>query len=149
MKFLENHKVRIIKSSPKEHDNMMAVVQVLTHFSYISTASPIKKLGINIKDTRKFVNSIYNLMIDMISRIVSQNSFLPYYIQLENQNGEKVRQVFDDSVIELKEVLSKHDEEKFVKIAIEVTKNLDDIQCALGRSDKAINSQSQKIRFLK
>lgn len=47
LKFLKNHKVRIIESSPEEHDNMMAVVQVLTHFSYISTASAIEKLGIN------------------------------------------------------------------------------------------------------
>ncbi len=41
-------------------------------------------------------------MVDMISRIVSQNPFLTYSIQLENQNGEKVRQTFADSVLELK-----------------------------------------------
>lgn len=148
-KFLKKHKVRIIESTPEEHDDMMAVVQVLTHFSYISTASAIKKLGINIKDTRKFASPIYNLMVDMISRIVSQNPFLTYSIQLENENGEKVRQTFADSVIELKEVLTKQDENKFVEIAIEATKNMDDIQCALGRSDKAIDSQSHEISILK
>ncbi|MBZ9570746.1 prephenate dehydrogenase [Methanobrevibacter sp. TMH8] len=149
VEFLKNHKVRVIESTPEEHDNMMAVVQVLTHFSYISTASAIKKLGINIKDTRKFASPIYNLMVDMISRIVSQNPFLTYSIQIENENGEKVRQAFSDSVIELKEVLANHDEENFVKIAIEATKNMDDIKCALGRSDKAIDSQSHEISFLK
>ncbi|WP_263641179.1 prephenate dehydrogenase dimerization domain-containing protein [Methanobrevibacter arboriphilus] len=55
-----------------------------------------------MKDTRKFASPIYNLMVDMISRIVSQNPFLTYSIQLENQNGEKVRQTFADSVLELK-----------------------------------------------
>ncbi|MCL2688149.1 MAG: prephenate dehydrogenase [Methanobrevibacter sp.] len=149
LKFLKNHKVRIIETTPQEHDDMMAVVQVLTHFSYISTASAIKKLGINIKDTRKFASPIYNLMVDMISRIVSQNPFLTYSIQLENENGEKVRQTFADSVNELKEVLSNHDEDKFVEIAIEATKNMDDIQCALGRSDKAIDSQNHEISILK
>lgn len=148
-KFLKDHKVRVIESTPEEHDNMMAVVQVLTHFSYISTASAIKKLGINIKDTRKFESPIYSLMVDMISRIVSQNPFLTYSIQLENENGEKVRQVFADSVLELKEVLTNHDEEKFVELAIEATKNMDDIQSALGRSDKAIDSQSHEITILK
>lgn len=149
LKFLNDKKVRIIEASPEEHDDMMAVVQVLTHFSYISTASAIKKLGINIKETRKFASPIYNLMVDMISRIVSQNPFLTYSIQLENQNGEKVRQTFADSVIELKEVLTKQDKENFVKIAIEATKNLDDIQSALGRSDKAIDSQNHEITVLK
>ncbi|WP_263641178.1 prephenate dehydrogenase/arogenate dehydrogenase family protein [Methanobrevibacter arboriphilus] len=43
LKFLNDRKVRIIEASPEEHDDMMAVVQVLTHFSYISTASAIKK----------------------------------------------------------------------------------------------------------
>ena len=149
VKFLKDHKVRVIESSPEEHDNMMAVVQVLTHFSYISTASAIKKLGINIKDTRKFASPIYNLMVDMISRIVSQNPYLTYSIQLENENGERVRQAFADSVEELKEVLTNHDEDKFVSIAIEATKNMDNIQCALGRSDKAIDSQNHEISFLK
>lgn len=149
VKFLKKHKVRVIESTPEEHDNMMAVVQVLTHFSYISTASAIKKLGIDIKDTRKFASPIYNLMVDMISRIVSQNPFLTYSIQQENENGEKVRQAFVDSVLELKEVLTNHNEDGFVKIAIEATKNMDDIQCALGRSDKAIDSQNHEIVFLK
>lgn len=149
VKFLKKHKVRVIESTPEEHDNMMAIVQVLTHFSYISTASAIKKLGINIKDTRKFASPIYNLMVDMISRIVSQNPFLTYSIQLENENGEKVRKTFADAVLELKEILTNHDEEKFVKVAIEATKNMDDIQCALGRSDKAIDSQNHEISFLK
>ena len=149
LKFLKDRKVRIIEASPEEHDDMMAVVQVLTHFSYISTASAIKKLGINIKDTRKFASPIYNLMVDMISRIVSQNPFLTYSIQLENQNGEKVRQTFADSVLELKKVLTNHDKDNFVKIAIEATKNLDDIQSALGRSDKAIDSQNHELTILK
>ncbi len=149
LSFLNDRKVRIIEASPEEHDDMMAVVQVLTHFSYISTASAIKKLGINIKDTRKFASPIYNLMVDMISRIVSQNPFLTYSIQLENQNGEKVRQTFADSVLELKKVLTNHNKDNFVKIAIEATKNLDDIQSALGRSDKAIDSQNHELTILK
>lgn len=78
-----------------------------------------------------------------------KNPFLTYSIQLENENGEKVRQVFADSVLELKEVLTNHDEEKFVELAIEATKNMDDIQSALGRSDKAIDSQSHEITILK
>ena len=147
--FLNNNKVRIIEATAEEHDDMMAVVQVLTHFSYISTASAIKKLGINIKDTRKFASPVYNLMVDMISRIVSQNPILTYSIQEENENGEKVRQTFLDSAKELKEVLTNQDKDKFVEIAIEATKNMDDIQSALGRSDKAIDSQNHEISMLK
>ena len=147
--FLKNHKVRIIESSPKEHDDMMSIVQVLTHFSYISTAVAIERLGVNIGQTRKFASPIYNLMVDMISRIVSQNPVLTYSIQIENENGEKVREAFAESVNELKKILSLKEEDEFVKIATAATNNMDDIQAALGRSDKAIDSLMEELVLLK
>ena len=148
-KFLKNKKMKVIETVPQEHDKMMAIVQVLTHFSYISTAYAIAKLNVNVKDTQDFESPIYNLMIDMIARIVSQNPFLTYSIQLENKNGELVRQTFADAVCELKDVISTKDEDKFVDIALIATKNMGDIQSALGRSDKAINSLNHESNILK
>ena len=148
-KYLSDKKMRIIETSPEHHDDMMGVVQVLTHFSYISTASAIEKLKINIKDTEDYESPIYNLMIDTIARIVSQNPYLTYSIQYENKSGERIRQAFADSVNELKESLTNEDEDKFVDIAIRATKNMGDIQNALGRSDKAINSLTQEFNTLK
>ena len=149
IKFLKNQNVRIIESSPKEHDDMMAIVQILTHFSYVSTAIAMEKLKVNIDETRKFASPIYNLMVDMISRIVSQNPFLTYSIQTENESGEKVREAFVESVNELKDILSLKNEEEFVKIVSKATKNMDDISSALGRSDKVIDSLTRELTLLK
>lgn len=146
--YLSEKKMRIIETSPKHHDDMMGIVQVLTHFAYISTASAIEKMKINIKDTEDYESPIYNLMIDTIARIVSQNPYLTYSIQYENKSGERIRQAFADSVNELKESLTNEDEDKFVDIAIRATKNMGDIQNALGRSDKAINSLTQEFTTL-
>ena len=143
-KFLEEKGMRIIETSPEHHDDMMGVVQVLTHFSYISTASAIEKLQVDIKDTENYESPIYNLMIDTIARIVSQNPHLTYSIQHENKRGEKIRQALFDSMSELKEALSKEDEDEFVNIALKATKHMGDIQAALGRSDKAINALTQE-----
>lgn len=148
-KFLKNKKMRIIETKPQHHDDMMAIVQVMTHFSYISTASAIEKLKVNIKDTEDYESPIYNLMIDTIARIVSQNPYLTYSIQFENKSGEKVRQAFADAVLELKEAINTNNEDKFVEIAMAATKNMGDIQGALGRSDKAINSLTQEVNLLK
>ena len=147
--FLKKQNMRIIETTAQKHDDMMGIVQVLTHFSYISTASAIEKLKINIKETEEFESPIYNLMIDTIARIVSQNPFLTYSIQHENESGNKIRQAFADAVLELKEVINKSDEEEFRKIALRATKNMGDIQGALGRSDKAINSLSHEITILR
>ncbi|MGL4669063.1 MAG: prephenate dehydrogenase/arogenate dehydrogenase family protein [Methanobacteriaceae archaeon] len=148
-KFLESEKLKIIEVDAKEHDEMMAVVQVLTHFSYLATASAIKKINADIRKTREFASPIYNLMVDMISRIASQNPYLSYSIQNENSNGEFIRNKFTESVMELKETLSKHDEKHFVEIVKASTKHLCDIESALGRSDKAISSLTHEITVLK
>lgn len=147
-KFLEYKGMRIIETTAEHHDDMMGIVQVLTHFSYISTASAIERLQVDLKDTQNYESPIYNLMIDTIARIVSQNPYLTYSIQHENKKGEKIRQALFDSMSELKDALSKEDEEEFVEIALKATKHMGDIQGALGRSDKAINALTQEYNIL-
>lgn len=146
--YLKNKNMRVVETTAEEHDYMMSIVQVLTHFSFISTASAMEKLKVNISETEDYESPIYNLMIDMIARIVSQNPYLTYYIQSMNNNGNKIRNAFTESVIELKDVINSNNESEFVKIAIKATKNMGDIQGALGRSDKAINSLSHEYTLL-
>ena len=147
-KFLEDKGMRIVETTAAHHDEMMGIVQVLTHFSYISTASAIEKLKVDIKDTENYESPIYNLMIDTIARIVSQNPYLTYSIQHENKQGEKIRQALFDSISELKDALTNEDEEEFVEIALKATKHMGDIQAALGRSDKAINALTEEYNIL-
>jgi prephenate dehydrogenase len=148
LKFLKNQNMRVIETTAKKHDEMMSIVQVLTHFSYISTASAIEKLKVNIKETENFESPIYKLMIDMIARIVSQNPYLTYFIQSKNSNGNNVRSIFAESVLELKEVILNKEEDKFIEIANKATKNMGDIKSALGRSDKAIIALNHEFKLL-
>ena len=147
-KFLEDKGMRIVETTAAHHDDMMGIVQVLTHFSYISTASAIEKLKVDIRDTENYESPMYNLMIDTIARIVSQNPYLTYSIQHENKRGEKIRQALFDSISELKDALTREDEEEFVEIALKATKHMGDIQAALGRSDKAINALTKEYNEL-
>ena len=146
--YLASKNMRIIETSAKNHDFMMSIVQVLTHFSFISTASAIEKLGVDISETEDYESPIYNLMIDMIARIVSQNPYLTYNIQSRNNYGPKIRNALADSVIELRDVINSGNEEEFIDIAIKATKHMGDIKNALGRSDKAINALSYEYSQL-
>lgn len=146
--YLDNKNMRIIETTAKKHDYMMSIVQVLTHFSFISTASAMEKLKVDIGETEDFESPIYNLMIDMIARIVAQNPYLTYYIQSMNNNGPKIRNTFAEAVNELRDVINNGNEDKFVDLAIKATKNMGDISGALGRSDKAINSLNHEHSLL-
>ena len=120
-RYLESKNMRIIETTAEKHDYMMSIVQVLTHFSFISTASAIEKLKIDISETEDYESPIYNLMIDLIARIVSQNPYLTYNIQSRNSNGPKIRNTFADAVIELRDAINDGDSEKFMEIAINAT----------------------------
>nr|WP_292814929.1 prephenate dehydrogenase [Methanobrevibacter sp.] len=147
-KYLESKNMRIIETTPQKHDFMMGIVQVLTHFSFISTASAIEKLKVDISETEDYESPIYNLMIDLIARIVSQNPYLTYNIQSMNPNGDKIRNTFAEAVNELRDVINSKDDEKFIEIAINATKNMGDITNALGRSDKAIGALNYEYSIL-
>ena len=140
--YLAGKNMRIIETTAEKHDFMMSIVQVLTHFSFISTASAIEKLKVDLSETEDYESPIYNLMIDMIARIVSQNPYLTYNIQSMNSNGPKIRNTFAEAALELRDVINAKDEDKFIDIAIKATKHMGDITNALGRSDKAIGALS-------
>ena len=146
--YLLDKNMRIIETSPEKHDFMMSIVQVLTHFSFISTASAIEKLRVDISETEDYESPIYNLMIDLIARIVSQNPYLTYNIQSMNSNGPKIRNAFADAVLELRDVINDGDDEKFIDIANKATKHMGDITNALGRSDKAIGALNYEYGIL-
>ena len=146
--YLKSKNMRIIETTAENHDFMMSIVQVLTHFSFISAASAIEKLSVDISETEDYESPIYNLMIDLIARIVSQNPYLTYNIQSRNSFGPKVRNALADSVIELRDVINNGDEEQFIDIAIKATKHMGDIKDALGRSDKAISALSYEYSYL-
>ncbi len=147
-KYLASKNMRIIETTPEKHDFMMSIVQVLTHFSFISTAYAFEKLKVDISETEDYESPIYNLMIDVIARIVAQNPYLTYNIQSMNSNGPNIRNTFANAVLELRDVINNADEDEFVKIAIKATKNMGDIKNALGRSDKAISALSHEYSLL-
>ena len=146
--YLENAECEIILTTPEEHDQYMSIVQGLTHFSYISLASTIKKLNINVERSRSFSSPIYTIMLDMASRIVYQNPYLYYSIQKNNKETSNARNTLIKESIYLSNLIENGDEEDFVKNMEESAKHIDGIEDALARSDKAISMLNQKVNIL-
>lgn len=147
--FLKRNNTKIVITTPEEHDKNMSVVQGLTHFSYISIASTIKKLNINVKKSREFASPVYSLMLDMISRIVSQNPYLYYSIQKSNKETSFTRKQLIEEIMFLAYLIENGEEEEFVKNMSDSAKHLDEYEEALGRSDKAISILTHDLNVLK
>ena len=149
IKFLESENTRVIETTPQIHDQMMSIVQGLTHFTYISIAVTLERFQVDVKMSRKFASPVYSLMLDMIARIVSQNPYMYYSIQTQNHYVAEVHKQFSSTIDELNDILTHNNEERFVEVMSSAAKYLDDLEASLGRSDKAISVLTEEIRILK
>ncbi len=147
--FLKKHNSRVFETTPEEHDSVMAVVQGLTHFAYISIGKTLEELDFDIRKSRNFSSPIYELMLDMVGRILGQDPGLYAEIQMENPKILNVHEVFLNTANELSRVISKKDKEKFIEIMTTAARHFDDVDRAMGRSDKAISSLISELDHLK
>lgn len=146
--YLINSQCEIVKTTPQEHDKYMSIVQGLTHFSFITLASTIRKLNINVKMSRSFSSPVYSLMLDMVSRIVYQNPYLYYSIQKNNKENSYARKTLIKEAQYLSKLIEDGKENDFVKNIIESSQHLDEREEALARSDNAIRMLNQKVNVL-
>ena len=146
--YLTNSECEIVVTSPQEHDKYMSIVQGLTHFSFITLASTIRKLHINVKKSRSFSSPVYSLMLDMVSRIVYQNPYLYYSIQKNNKENSYARKTLINEGIYLSKLIEEGNEEDFVKNIVKSSQHMDEREEALIRSDKSIGMITQKANVL-
>ena len=146
--FLSRHKAKVFETTPDEHDRAMAVVQGLTHFTYISTASTLKALDIDVKDSRNYASPIYILMLDLIARIVGQSPQLYASIQMHNPHIKEVHRAFIEQASKLKDTVAGKDVEAFAKLMTNAAKHVGELDASMGRSDKAILALNEELRKL-
>ncbi|MCJ7444096.1 MAG: prephenate dehydrogenase/arogenate dehydrogenase family protein [Methanotrichaceae archaeon] len=126
--------------SAEEHDNIMAVVQALTHFAYIGLGAALRTLDFDVERSRKFMSPVYEIMIDFVGRILDQNPELYASIQ-KNPKAMRVRQTFILECMRLCEMADAGDEEGFKRIMRKAAKHYGKTHEALMRSDRLINDR--------
>jgi prephenate dehydrogenase len=99
----EKNKAMVKSMSAEKHDELMAYIQALTHFSDIALADTLRKSGIPIKEFADHQSPVYRLELDMMGRILNQNPNLYANIQLYNPLSKKVLNQFIESCQELAE----------------------------------------------
>lgn len=137
---LENLWAKVIETSSEEHDQMMAVVQWLTHYSMFVIWKTIKSYWIDIWKTFDFVSPIYKLMISSVSRYVWQSPYLYADIQMNNDEILKIHDLFTDSSKEFNDIVKRKDREEFVSMIFKTKEFFWEDNCKMWQSytDKVI-----------
>lgn len=146
--FLKNQKAKVFITTPEEHDRIMGVVQGLTHFAYIAAASTLREMNIDVRYSKNFASPIYELMLDLIARIVGQSPQLYASIQMHNPVVKKVHSTFIRQAQILRDIVAKKDTAAFAKIMTNAARHIGDIDASMGRSDKAILALTGELKKL-
>ena len=103
----------LLETSPEDHDRVMAVVQVLTHYSTEVVGRTMRALDVSIDETLAFTSPIYHLELLMTARHFAQSADLYSAIQMSNPNTPEVAAAFRKAADELDDLVRRGDVDGF------------------------------------
>lgn len=114
LNFFQHEGVKLQKSSPQAHDQMMSVIQGITHISAIATGMALRKLGVTPNKSLQFSSPIYRLRLEMVGRVLHQDPKLYAEIALDNPMTKNTLNAYQEAIKLLAEQVSKHNMKGFV-----------------------------------
>lgn len=136
----ENNGAHIEIMDTKKHDMMMAVVQGLTHFGIITIGSVLRELEFDVSESRRFMSPMYDILLDLVGRILAQNPYLYAMIQM-NPEVTKVHKAYINQCENLAETVKRKDIESFVDVMKKAAAHFKDTESAQRRSEKLIGTK--------
>ncbi len=143
--FLADYQARTLTTTWKEHDYVLGVVQCLTHFTYISVGQTLKEMDFDIGRSRAFASPVYELMVDMIGRILSGNPGMYAEIQMSNPYSSQIEADFIKNAKDLKRSVDSGDREAFRKAMIDAAKHYDDLDSSYSKSARAVSALYEEL----
>jgi chorismate mutase / prephenate dehydrogenase len=102
-----------VASTPAEHDKMMAIVQVLTHFSTLVMGEALRRTGVPVERSLAFTSPIYRLELAFVGRLYAQDPDLYAAIEMTNPAGAEMRDHFKAATAAVADLISRGDRDAF------------------------------------
>jgi len=147
--FLVGHQARALITTSDEHDYALGVVQCLTHFLYLAVGTTLREMGFDIKASRNFSSPVYELMLDMIGRILSGDPKMYAEIQMSNPYSAEIEDRFLKNASRLKSIVDRRDVEGFSSLMVEAAKHYDDLESASSKSGRAVSALYEELVRIK
>lgn len=135
------------EATAREHDEMMSVVQGLTHYSLVSIGGALERLDFDVDESRRFMSPVYEIVLDFVGRVLNQNPELYAEIQMNQPVGD-VHDAVIESAETLRDAVSDEDVEAFTDEMLDAARHYGDTKSALRRSDKLIEANVREYEEL-
>ncbi len=113
--------LEIVRCTPEEHDRMMAVVQVLVHYSTLVMGEALRSNAVPVQRSLAFTSPIYRLELAFTGRLFAQSADLYAEIEMGNPHGAEVRDRFRRAAERVGTLIDHGDREGFRALFDEVS----------------------------
>lgn len=117
---LSSHGMVVTEASAEQHDRVMSVVQVLTHFQTQVMGLTLARLGVPLEETMAFRSPVYLLELYTTARHFAQAPGLYGPIEMRNPRLGEVTSTMQQVSAELADVLRRGDQASFTALFEEV-----------------------------
>jgi prephenate dehydrogenase len=105
--------IQTTEMKPKDHDKMMALIQVVPHLKTMLMAEVLHDQGINMRQTLKGASPMYRLELDILGRIFAQNSEMYASIIAHNPQSKDIIKSLRKNLAAYEKAIQKSDS-KFI-----------------------------------
>jgi chorismate mutase / prephenate dehydrogenase len=103
----------LVEAEPREHDRMMAVVQVLMHYRTVVMGEALRRTGVPVAESLRFTSPIYRLELAIVGRLFAQDPALYAEIEMANPEAGDVRRHFVEAAHHVDALISTGDRAAF------------------------------------
>ena len=130
----------------RKHDQLMSVIQVLTHFHSLVLGNTLAALRVNMPELMKVMSPVYRAQFDIVCRIFAQNPQLYAAIGMKNPETARVTKAFLKASVALRTILTTKDHAAFMHRFKKTVKFLGPhSKRALEESDRLLTSFHKKV----
>ncbi|MBE0516408.1 MAG: prephenate dehydrogenase/arogenate dehydrogenase family protein [Methanophagales archaeon] len=131
---------RIEFLTAEEHDEILAVIQGLTHFVLFSFGITLRKLDFDLERSRKFMSPMYAILMDFVGRLLHQDPHLYAQIQTNFEMG-KLHEAFLAVATRLSELVAAGNVDEFTEELRRAKRHFGNTGRALIDSDRILEEK--------
>ncbi len=143
--FFTSKGLRVHESTMERHDEIMALIQVLIHVSFMGINSTIKESGYREKDLRPFMGKFHRVLFDFIPRITAQNHEMYASIQLENPESLRVCSILSNKIDSFRQLIMEGNLDRLVKELEDMSDIYSKPALSIKRSNRLINLYREDV----
>jgi len=113
---LSKNGARLIETSPERHDEIMAVVQGLTHLNTMTLGLVLRETGLSLEELERFSTPVSRLKISLVEKVFSKNPRLYAEIVASNPHVPEMLRLYDKALTRLKTSVGEGDAEELEKV---------------------------------